>query len=103
VIVQTGAVPSYVTVMTSVPAFPAASLARTVMILFPGVSATLARLQLVVPDAVPEAPVAAFVHVTVVTPMLSDALPESDTDAEEVAYVGDDVGEVIVQVGTVAS
>jgi hypothetical protein len=53
--------------------------------------------------AVPEAPVAAFVHVTVVTPMLSDALPPGETDAEEVAYAGVEVGEVIVQVGTVAS
>jgi hypothetical protein len=85
VIVQVGAVASYVTVRTSVPTFPAASLARTVIALFPGVSATLAALQLVVPAAVPEAPVAAFVHVTVVTPTLSDALPPSETDADAVA------------------
>jgi hypothetical protein len=73
------------------------------MTLFPGVSATDATLQLVVPLAVPEAPVAAFVHVTVVTPTLSDAVPPRGTVAEAVGYVGEDVGVAIVQVGTVAS
>jgi hypothetical protein len=73
------------------------------MTLFPGVSATDATLQLVVPAAVPEAPVPAFVHVTVVTPMLSDAVPPSGTVAEAVGYVADDVGVVIVHVGAVAS
>jgi hypothetical protein len=103
VIAHVGATESYVTVIASPPAFPAASLARTVMTLFPGVSATEKTLQLVVPDAVPEAPVAAFVHATVVTPTLSDALPPSETDPEAVAYAGVEVGEVIVHVGAAES
>jgi hypothetical protein len=71
--------------------------------LFPAESTIPATLQLVVPEAVPEAPVAAFVHVTVVTPMPSEAVPPSERGVEAVAYVGDDVGVVIVQVGAVAS
>jgi hypothetical protein len=103
VIVQVGAVASQVTVRVSVPTFPAPSRARTVMTLFPGVSATDATLQLVVPVAVPEAPVAAFVQVTCVTPTASDAVPPSDNGEDAVAYVGEEVGVVMVHVGAVES
>jgi hypothetical protein len=103
VIVHVGATESYVTVRTSVPTFPAASLARTVIAFAPAASATLATLQLVVPVAGPEAPVAAFVHVTVVTATLSEAVPPSATVPDVVVYVGDDVGVVIVHVGAVPS
>jgi hypothetical protein len=103
VIVHVGATESYVTVRTSVPTFPAASLARTVIAFAPAASATLATLQLVVPVAVPETPVATFVHVTVATPMLSEAVPPSATVPDVVVYVGDEVGVVIVHVGAVPS
>jgi type III secretory pathway component EscS len=103
VIVHAGAEESYVTVIVSVPTFPAASAARTTIALFPVARTTPVRLQLVVPVAVPEAPVAAFVHVTVVTPTLSDALPPRESGDEAVVYVGDDVGVVIVHAGAVAS
>jgi hypothetical protein len=73
------------------------------MTLFPAASATDATLQLVVPLVVPDAPVAAFVHVTVVTPMLSEAVPASDKGEEAVVYVGDAVGVVIAHVGAVGS
>jgi hypothetical protein len=89
--------------MRSVPTFPAASRARTVIAFAPAASATDATLQLVVPEAVPEAPLAAFVHVTVATPTLSEAVPASATVANVVVYVGDEVGVVIVHVGTVPS
>jgi hypothetical protein len=73
------------------------------MTLFPAESATAAALQAVVPDAVPEAPVAEFVHVTVVTAVLSEAVPPRFTVEEAVAYVADAVGKVIVQVGAIPS
>jgi hypothetical protein len=103
VIVHTGAVPSYVTVSVSAPVFPAASRAVTTITLFPETSATEATLQLVVPDAVPLAPFARFVHTTAVTPTLSDAVPARFNGEEAVVYVGEEVGEVIVHVGDVVS
>jgi hypothetical protein len=102
-IVAIGEELSYVTVTVSEPTFPAASRARTVMTLSPATSATLAMLQLVVPDAVPDPPVAALVHVTVVTPTLSEAVPPIPSGEDEVVYAGDDVGEVIAQTGAVTS
>jgi hypothetical protein len=60
-------------------------------------------LQLVVPEALPEPPVAAFVHVTWVTPTLSEAVPPSATGEDEVVYAGEEVGEVIAQTGAVMS
>jgi hypothetical protein len=83
VIVHVGEEESYVTVIASVPTFPAASRARTVMTLSPAASAMPRTLQLEVPIAVPEAPVAALVHVTVVTPMLSEALPPRSIGDED--------------------
>jgi hypothetical protein len=79
--------------------FPEASYARTVMTLLPAESAIPTTAQLAVPAAVPEAPVAALVHVTVVTPMLSEAVPPRDRGEEAVAYAGEEVGVVIVHVG----
>jgi hypothetical protein len=73
------------------------------MTLFPAERTIPVTLQVVVPVATPVAPVAVFVHVTVVTPTLSEAVPPSDSGVEAVAYVGEDVGVVIVQVGAVAS
>jgi hypothetical protein len=73
------------------------------MTLFPAASAIPTSAQLVVPPAVPELPVAAFVHVTCVTPTLSDAVPPRDRGEEAVVYVGEEVGVVIVQVGAPAS
>jgi hypothetical protein len=73
------------------------------MTLFPEASAIPTTAQLVVPTAVPEAPVAALVHVTIVTPTLSDAVPPRSIGEEEAAYVGDAVGVVIVHAGAVAS
>jgi hypothetical protein len=87
--------------MTSVPTFAAASRARTVMMFAPAESAIDPALQLVVPTAVPDAPVAAFVHVTTVTPTSSEAVPARFTLEEAVAYVGEEVGAVIVHVGAI--
>jgi hypothetical protein len=58
VIVAVGATPSYVTVIVSVPALPAPSRARITMTLFPEASAIPTTAQLLVPLAVPDAPVA---------------------------------------------
>jgi hypothetical protein len=103
VIVHVGDAPSYVTVRTSVPTFPAASLARTVMTLFPAARAIPTTFQAVVPEAPPDAPVAAFVHVTAVTPIPSEAVPPRFTMEEEVPQVAEAVGEVIVHDGAVGS
>jgi hypothetical protein len=103
VIVHVGAIVEYITVIVSPPTFPAASRARTTTTLSPTASATPVIVQLVVPLAVPEPPVAWFVHVTTVTPMLSEAVPPRSTVAVGLVYVGDDVGELIVQVGDVGS
>jgi hypothetical protein len=90
-------------VIVSDAAFPAASRAVTVMTLFPADSPTEATVQLVVPLALPDPPVAAFVHVTAVTPTASEAVPASATGVDEVVYVGEEVGEVMAHVGAVAS
>jgi hypothetical protein len=106
VIVHTGAVTSggvYVTVSTSVPVFPDPSCAVTVMALAPDTSAMPATLQLVVPTAVPDPPVAAFTHVTDVTPTLSEAVPPRSTLEDDAAYAGVEVGVVIVQLGAAES
>jgi hypothetical protein len=89
--------------MTSLPAFPAASRATTTIALSPPARAIDAMLQLVVPVAVPFAPVARFVHTTVVTPTLSEAVPPRESGEDPVVCVGDDVGEAIVHTGAVTS
>jgi hypothetical protein len=90
-------------VIVSVPVFPAASRARTVIALFPAASAIPSTLQLVDPMAVPEAPVAAFVQLTVITPTSSDAVPPRSIGEEDAVYVAEEVGYVIVAVGATPS
>jgi hypothetical protein len=89
--------------MTSLPAFPAASRATTMIALSPTTSATDPMLQLVVPDAIPFAPFARFVHTTLATPRLSDAVPPRESGDDPVVYVGEEVGVVIAQTGEVTS
>ena len=104
VIVIVGTVVSggvYVTVTVSVPVFPAASRAVTVMMFAPACNATSAD-QDSVPDAVPFPP-RSFDHVTAVTAALSDAVPAIASGVVVVPWVGDVVGVVIVIVGTVVS
>jgi hypothetical protein len=57
--------------------FPAESNALMVMMFVPNLKEILEVDQLVVPEAVPLAPLAALVQVTFVTPTLSDAFPDS--------------------------
>jgi hypothetical protein len=92
VIAHVGAAESYVTAIVSLPTFPAASRARTVMTLLPEASAMPRTLQLEVPIAVPDAPVAAFVHLTTVTPTSSEAVPPRSIGDEEAVYVAEEVG-----------
>ncbi len=66
------------------------------------VTVKMSAVQLVVPVAVPLPP-ALFVHVTWVTPTLSDAVPPSVRGVVLVLKVGLEVGEVTVSVGGVAS
>ena len=63
-----------VTVKVSAPVFPAASWAVTVITLSPSCNEMFEIVQLVVPEAVLFPP-RLFVHVTLVTPMLSEAAP----------------------------
>jgi hypothetical protein len=63
-----------------------------VIALFPETRAIPRTLQLVVPIAVPDAPVEALVHVTVPTPMLSDALPPRSMGDKVAVYVAEEVG-----------
>jgi hypothetical protein len=72
-------------VITSVPTFPDPSCAATVMAFAPDTSAMPATLQLDVPTAVPEPPVAALTHVTDVTLTLSEAVPPRSTLEDDVA------------------
>ena len=91
-----------VTVKVSVAVLPAASRAVTVSTFDPGCRTIPLAVQLVVPVAVPLPP-ALFVHVTWVTPTLSDAVPPSVRGVVLVLKVGLEVGEVTVSVGGVAS
>jgi len=54
---------------------PAASYAVTVMTFVPIFNVMLDTDQLVVPEAVPLVPLAAFAHITCVTPILSEEVP----------------------------
>jgi hypothetical protein len=56
-----------------------------------------------VPDAVPVAPVAAFAHFTLLTLTLSAAVPATVSGDPVAVHVGTVVGEVIVIVGGVVS
>ena len=79
-------VPDSVTAKVAVAVLPAASRAVTVKTFIPSWSAILLAVQLAVPVAVPVPP-ALFVHVTWVTPTLSDAVPPSVRSALLVLYV----------------
>jgi len=103
VIVQVGGTRSILMVIVSMPVLPAALCAVMVIRLLPLERDKPIILQLVVPEAVPKPPVAAFVQVTLVTPTLSDAVPARLMVWELVQYVGLLVGEVIVQVGPMAA
>jgi len=85
------------------PAFVAASFAVTVIWFAPAASAMLAMLQLLVPLALPLVPFAALLHVTLVTPTLSLAVPLSATLVPVVEKVPEALGEVIATVGAVVS
>jgi hypothetical protein len=84
VIVAVGLVLSRVTVIVSDPVLPPASRAVTTMTFAPAFRAMLATLQLVVPAAVPLAPVVWFVQTTCVTPTSSDAVPAKARPADAV-------------------
>src|SRR2546430_12078172 len=81
---------------------PAASRAVTVRRLAPAWRTMPLAVQLVVPVAVPLPP-RLLVHVTCVTPTLSDAVPPSTRDDVGVLYVEPAVGVVIATVGSEAS
>ena len=91
---------AYVTVMVSVPVFPAASAALMVMVLLPDCKRTEAVHE-DVPTAFPELPVVLFVHVTPVTPTLSEAVPLRVEG--EIVTVAVSAGEEILTVGFVVS
>ena len=77
-IVIVGACVSWVTVIVLVETLPAASVAVIVITLMPGVRA-IAADQLLVPVAVPVAPVAAFDQVIDERPPASAAVPDTVT------------------------
>src|SRR4249919_3231656 len=99
----TGACPSVrVTVRTPLAVLPAASRAVIVMVLAPGLRATVPVDQLVVPVATPEPPWL-FDQRTSLTPTLSAAVPLSANDVAAVEYVAAVVGCAMPTVGTCAS
>src|SRR5437762_922773 len=97
-----GAVSVNVAVRVATLVLPAASRAWTVSMFVPIWRTIPLAVQLVVPVAVPLPP-RLFVHVTCVTPTLSDAVPPSARDDVGVLYVEPEVGVVIAIVGGVAS
>src|SRR3990172_6494978 len=100
--VTVGGVASASTVSVAVPVLPAASRAVTVSTLVPGWRVIPLADQVVVPVAVPLPP-RSFAQVTRVTPMLSVVVPPRLSGLAPVVCVPDDVGEVIVTVGWLAS
>src|SRR5260370_39026515 len=90
-----------VTVIDRQVVFPAASLARIVMVVVPTYSAIGDVVQLSVPLAVPYPPVE-LVHVTEATPTLSYAVPLTTSELLDVARLLVD-GDTIVKVGGVVS
>jgi len=75
------------TVIVLVEVFPAASVAVITIVFVPGVRAMGAD-QALVPKAVPVAPVEVFCQVTVVSGIVSVALPETVTLEEAVLKMG---------------
>src|SRR5207302_1886975 len=88
--------------MPAVAVLPAASRTVTVNTFAPDWRTIPPTVRLVVPVAVPLPP-RMVTHVTWVTPTLSAAVPPSVREALPVAYVGLEVGVVMVTVGAVAS
>jgi len=95
-------VPEYATVTVSMPAFPAASDAVTVIMFVPFCSGTPDTLQFEVPEATPLPP-RSLDHRTCVTPMLSLAVPPRFIVAPLAVYDELLVGDVIVATGRVVS
>ena len=94
---------SWVTVIVSVPEFPAPSLAVTVITLSPLDRLILETVQEAVPVAVPFPPLL-LLHDTLLIPLeLSDALPPMLIVLLVAVYVEPDVGLDMVTVGTVVS
>jgi hypothetical protein len=111
VIVTDGPTVSRVTVIVSVEVFPAVSVAVTVIVFLPNSSESTEMgalseielsLQVVVPVAVPDVELVEFVHVTLATATLSEAVPLRATDELDVTY-GSSAGEVMVTAGFVLS
>ena len=82
------------------PTLPAASRANTVIVFVPPISPTLVMLQLVVPLAVPLAPLL-LDQVTCVTPTLSVLVPEREIG--DVVNVEPEVGETMLTDGGAVS
>jgi hypothetical protein len=104
-IVIVGAVESdaeYVTVKMSVPTFPAASRALTVMTFEPTCNPMDDAAQLVVPDALPPPP-RLLLQLTDETPTLSEALPPIEIVAPDVVKLAAAVGDAIEIAGAVES
>jgi len=97
-----GVVSFRVAVSVAAAVLPAASRAVTVTTLAPGCRAIPLAVQLVVPTAVPLPP-RSFVHVTWVTPTLSDAVPPSAIGELVAVYVAVEVGVAMVTAGRVES
>lgn len=80
---------------------PARLVARTVIVLVPTSSGIAGMLQLFVPEAVPDPPMA-LVHVTAATPALSRAVPLTEIELAAIETVVR-AGETIVRLGGVVS
>ena len=82
--------------MLSFVVFPSLSWAVTLKLLAPGSRAIPETDQLVVPEAVPDAPVVALIQATErMVPSLSEAVPARSTLGEAVVWVPPGLGEVI--------
>jgi hypothetical protein len=97
-----GTVVSSVTARVSMPTFPAGSSARTVKLFTPDCRVMLLQVQDVVPVQLPFPP-RSFTHVTSETPPLSEAVPLNVIGVTLVKNVGDDVGVVMLTVGSTVS
>src|SRR4030095_4383971 len=97
-----GVVSLRLTVRVACLVLPAASRAVTVMMLVPACSAIAPADQLVVPAAVPLLP-RLFVHVTCVTPTLSEAVPPSASEGPVATNVEAEVGAVMAIDGAIVS
>ena len=103
VIATVGATESWRMVIEVEVLFPDWSDAVTVIRLSPATSAIGATLQELVPVTTPTAPLAEFTHVTLKTPTLSPAVPDSAIDVAFVTKSGSGLGRLIATVGGVVS